>query len=228
MICSCRPQVRVFMLVAVLCVSMFCAWRAALAADNHPQFAGDWVLDRHNSDDIGKKLKARDRHWFGGLFAPSPPRNDDGSDNSDSPRDQDEADSDGDGDTTSHGAAYSWVGVPGLQHELFESDRMHFEQHDGLYRITYADGKAREVRHDDPGRTSSASGEFREGKFGYSIAYWENATLVFETHTDSGKQTLERYTLQKDGHQLLMEIVLDAAHQSEPLVLRRVFDRAPP
>ena len=228
MICGCLPRVRACLLVATLCASLPFAWRAASAADSHPQLAGDWVLDRHDSDDIGKKLKAHGRHWFGGLFAPSRPRDEDGSDNGDSSRDQDGADADGDGDTTSRGAAYSWVGVPELQHELFESDRMHFEQHEGLYRITYADGKAREVRHDDPGRTSSASGEFREGKFGYSIAYWENATLVFETHTDSGKQTLERYTLQKDGHQLRMEIVLDVADQSEPLVLRRVFNRAPP
>ena len=216
------------MLVMTFWLCSPAGWRVASAADDHPQLAGDWILDRHDSDDIDKKLKERDRHWLGGLFARSGARDDDGSDNSDGDVGEDGSDSAGDGATTVHDAAHSWIGVPELQKELFESTRMHIEQHDGLYRITYADGRMREIRHDDPGHTSSASGEIREGDFGYSTAYWDNATLVFETHSDSGKQTLERYTLQKDGQQLLIEIELDMAHRSEPLVLRRVFDRAPP
>ena len=211
-----QPGFRSLAFVALF-LSPFFHGGTALAADGHPLLDGRWVLNRHDSDDVDKKLRDNGRHWFSRVFA----------------RSRADSDDDGqDGDTTDdggqHGSGTSLTGVPRLQHELFDSDRMRIDQHAGIYRITYADGAVREIRGDDPGHSISASGKLREGKFGYTIPYWDGDTLVLETHSDSGRQTLERYTLKNNGSQLLLRIVLNVPERSEPLVLRRVFERAGP
>lgn len=210
-----QPIFRSLAFLAVLWLSPIVHGGTALAADEHPLLNGSWVLNRHDSDDIDKKLHDNGRHWFGSLFSRSGPDSDD-----------DERDGDTTGDGGQLGSGASLIGVPRLQRELFDSDRMRIDQHAGVYRITYADGAVREVRGNDPGHASSASGKLREGSFGYTIPYWDGDTLVLETHSDSGRQTLERYTLKNNGSQLQLRIVLNVPERSEPLVLRRVFDRA--
>ncbi|PCJ24881.1 MAG: hypothetical protein COA96_08595 [SAR86 cluster bacterium] len=94
------------------------------------------------------------------------------------------------------------------------------------FQFAYADNYLRIFHTDGRRRRTTANDFYNEGSTDYSFANWEKNALVVEARPRDGGFTLETYTLQADGKQLRVEMVIEPASFRSTINLVRIYDRA--
>ncbi len=111
---------------------------------------------------------------------------------------------------------------------VLESENLEIISRDEGYLFIYADGYERPVVPNPGGRVFTASGdELVKTEIGYTLAYWENETLVLETRIERGGEMFERITTETDGR-LRVHITIDRRDWKWIAKLDRLFTRAAP
>jgi hypothetical protein len=94
---------------------------------------------------------------------------------------------------------------------------------DDGYLFTYAGEFERPVYTDNRSRSVSLTGLSDIEDF--SLGHWDAGKLLIEAHPRDGGRIDETYTLSDGGTRLRMDLVLHPRTFSEPIELKRVFDR---
>lgn len=94
------------------------------------------------------------------------------------------------------------------------------------FRFIYADNFVRVFHSDGRRRRSTANDFYAEGGEDFSFANWEENALVVEARPRDGGYTLETYTLQAEGNQLRVEMVIEPDSFRATINLVRIYDRA--
>lgn len=111
---------------------------------------------------------------------------------------------------------------------VLETENLEIITHGDGYLFVYADGFERLVVPNPGGRVFTASGdELVKTDIGYTLAYWENETLVLETRIERGGEMFERITTEANGR-LRVHITIDRRDWKWIAKLDRVFTRAAP
>ena len=93
------------------------------------------------------------------------------------------------------------------------------------FRFQYADGFTRVFHTDGRRRQSTANSFFEQGGEDFSLANWDGDRLIVEARPRDGGFTLETYTLQANGQQLRVEMVIEPNSFGAAINLVRVYDR---
>lgn len=93
------------------------------------------------------------------------------------------------------------------------------------FRFTYADEYLRVFHSDGRRRRTTANDFYTEGSEDFSFANWEENALTVEARPRDGGFTLETYTLQADGNQLRVEMVIEPDSFRAAINLVRIYDR---
>jgi hypothetical protein len=119
------------------------------------------------------------------------------------------------------------LGYAGPMQRLLESENLEIVPNDKGYLFIYADGYERSVAPNPGGRVFTASGEeLVKTEIGYTLAYWDAATLVLETRIKGGGKLTERVSTSKDGSRLSMSIEIDRRDWKWIAKVGRFFDRS--
>ncbi len=94
------------------------------------------------------------------------------------------------------------------------------------FRFEYADNFIRIFHSDGRRRQTTANEFFTEGGQDFSFANFDGDKLIVEARPRDGGFTLETYTLQANGSQLRVEMVLEPDAFGAAVNLVRVYDRA--
>lgn len=94
------------------------------------------------------------------------------------------------------------------------------------FRFEYADNFTRVFHTDGRRRQTTANDFYAEGGRDFSFANFAGEKLIVEARPRDGGFTLETYTLQANGSQLRVEMVLQPNAFGAAVNLVRVFDRA--
>lgn len=116
------------------------------------------------------------------------------------------------------------------EQELYDrisyDDVLRIEYDEPEFRFEYADNYVR-IFHTDGRRRSSAANDFySRGAEDFSFGNWEGNSLLVEARPRDDGFTLETYTLQAGGSQLLVKMQIQPNSFGEPIELTRVYDRA--
>ena len=98
----------------------------------------------------------------------------------------------------------------------YEDPELRFEYADGYVRVFHTDGRR---------RTTSANDFYQEGGRDFSFGNWDGESLIVEARPRDGGFILETYTLQANGTQLRIEMILQPDSFRAPINLIRIFDR---
>ena len=93
------------------------------------------------------------------------------------------------------------------------------------FRFLYADQYLRVFHSDGRRRRTTANDFYAEGSEDFSFANWEENALIVEARPRDGGFTLETYTLQADGNQLRVEMVIEPGSFGAAIKLVRIYDR---
>lgn len=93
------------------------------------------------------------------------------------------------------------------------------------FRFQYADNFTRVFHTDGRRRQSTANSFFEQGGEDFSFANWDGDRLIVEARPRDGGFTLETYTLQANGQQLRVEMVIEPNSFGAAINLVRVYDR---
>tara|TARA_R110002096_G_scaffold22675_32_gene72832 strand:- start:2899 stop:3654 length:756 start_codon:yes stop_codon:yes gene_type:complete len=110
---------------------------------------------------------------------------------------------------------------------ILESENLEIITRDDGYLFVYADGFERPVVPNPAGRVFTASGEeLVKTDIGYTLAYWEDDTLVLETRIERGGEMFERIAIDPDNR-LGIHITIDRRDWKWIARLERVFAPVP-
>ncbi|MSR10987.1 MAG: hypothetical protein EXR84_04210 [Gammaproteobacteria bacterium] len=93
------------------------------------------------------------------------------------------------------------------------------------FRFQYADNFTRVFHTDGRRRQSAANSFFTGGGEDFSFANWNGDKLIVEARPRDGGFTLETYSLQANGQQLRVEMVIEPDGFGAAINLVRVYDR---
>lgn len=99
----------------------------------------------------------------------------------------------------------------------YENPEFRFEYADNFTRVFHTDGRTRQT---------TANSFFSAGGEDFSFGNWDGDRLIVEARPRDGGFTLETYTLQANGAQLRVEMVIEPNNFGAPINLVRVYDRA--
>ena len=109
---------------------------------------------------------------------------------------------------------------------LLESENLEIVPTDNGYLFIYADGYERSVVPNPGGRVFTASGdELVETDIGFTLAFWQDTSLRFETRIEDGGKLTELLTTSADGNRLTVSIEIDRRDWKWIVKLDRIFDR---
>lgn len=109
---------------------------------------------------------------------------------------------------------------------ILESENLEIISRDDGYLFVYADGFERPVVPHAAGRVFTASGdELVKTDIGYTLAYWEDETLVLETRIERGGEMFERVTIDADNR-LRIDVTIDRRDWKWVAQLERLFEPA--
>lgn len=184
-----------------------------------PQITGRWQLDESISTDAADELKGiRKKKRF-------------------SANDKQGPRSGGVGDVAQSrywqeaNAGKEWHHTHELAHagplqRLLESKNLEVVVEGPGYLFVYADGYERPVVPNPGGRVFTASGdELVKSAIGFTLAFWEDKTLVMETRIKRGGKLIERMDLSADGTKLAVEITIDRRDWEWVAKVQRHFNR---
>lgn len=97
-----------------------------------------------------------------------------------------------------------------------ESSDFRFEYADDFMRVIHTDGRTRQT---------TANSFFAGGGEDFSSGNWEGDQLIVEARPRDGGFTLETYTLEADGKQLRVELVIEPHNFGAAINLVRIYDR---
>lgn len=107
---------------------------------------------------------------------------------------------------------------------ILESENLEIIPRDDGYLFIYADGFERPVVPNAAGRVFTASGEeLVKTDIGYTLAYWEDNTLVLETRIERGGEMFERIAIEPD-RRLRINITIDRRDWKWIARLERLFE----
>lgn len=113
-----------------------------------------------------------------------------------------------------------------LYDRLSYDDVLTIAYDDPEVRFSYADNYVRVFHTDGRRRRSTANDFYAEGSEDFSFANWEENALTVEARPRDGGFTLETYTLQAEGNQLRVEMVIEPDSFRATINLVRIYDRA--
>lgn len=206
-------------IIVLLASSLILATVAAPVWSAAPTIAGRWLLDGAASTDPAKELKgiraAKTRP------ALSPPASaDKRPGHATEQRYWQEANA---GEQWRHSKELAHAGP--LQ-RILESENLEIIARDDGYLFVYADGFERPVIPNPAGRVFTASGEeLVKTEVGYTLAYWEDGTLVLETRIERGGEMFERISVDADAR-LRVDITIDRRDWKWVARLERLFEPA--
>lgn len=96
---------------------------------------------------------------------------------------------------------------------------------DPEFRFQYADNFTRVFHTDGRKRVTTANSFFAEGGEDFSFANFDGDTLIVEARPRDGGFTLETYSLQANGQQLRVVMVIEPNAFGAAINLVRVYDR---
>ena len=99
----------------------------------------------------------------------------------------------------------------------YENPEFRFEYADDFIRVFYTDGRTRQT---------NANSFFAEGGEDFSFGNWDADRLIVEARPRDGGFTLETYTLQANGTQLRVEMVIEPNNLGAAVNLVRIYDRS--
>ena len=109
---------------------------------------------------------------------------------------------------------------------ILESQNLEILSVEEGYLVVYADGYERRIIPSPAGRVFTASGdELVKTDIGFTLAFWKNASLHFETRIEGGGKLTERLTTSPDGNRLTVKIEIDRRDWKWIVNIDRVFDR---
>jgi len=115
------------------------------------------------------------------------------------------------------------------EQELYDrisyDDILKIEIEESAFRFEYADGYQRLVFRDGRRRSVGANEFYSRGGEDYSFGNWEGKWLSVEARPRDGGYTLESYSLQADGEQLVVEMEIKPESFQETIILTRVYDK---
>lgn len=98
----------------------------------------------------------------------------------------------------------------------YESPEFRFQYADNFTRVFHTDGRKRQT---------TANSFFTEGGEDFSFANFDGNKLIVEARPRDGGFTLETYTLQANGRQLRVEMVIEPEAFGAAVNLVRIYDR---
>ncbi|HCU89587.1 MAG TPA: hypothetical protein DGR97_06580 [Gammaproteobacteria bacterium] len=114
----------------------------------------------------------------------------------------------------------------GALQRILESQNLEILSVEDGYLIIYADGYERSIIPNPAGRVFTASGdELVKTDIGFTLAFWKNTNLHFETRIEGGGKLTERLTTSPDGNRLTVRIEIDRRDWKWIVNMDRVFDR---
>ena len=93
------------------------------------------------------------------------------------------------------------------------------------FRFYYADDYVRVFHSDSRKRSTTANDFYSEGGADFSFANWDGKALIVEARPRDGGFTLETYSLQAEGEQLRVVMVIEPESFRGAINLVRVYDR---
>ncbi len=118
------------------------------------------------------------------------------------------------------------------EQELYDrisyDDILTIEYNEPEYVFEYADQFKRVFHTDGRRRTTGVNAFFEEGGQDFSIANFDDNSLVVEARPRDGGYAMEIYTLLGDGNQLRVEMTIEPASFGASISLVRIYDKATP
>ncbi len=99
----------------------------------------------------------------------------------------------------------------------YENPEFRFQYADNFIRVFHTDGRTRQT---------TANSFFVAGGDDFSFGNWDGDRLIVEARPRDGGFTLETYTLQENGTQLRVEMVIEPNNFGAAIILVRIYDRA--
>ena len=203
-----------------LCVLLF-GLSLASQADAAPAITGAWTLDEKGSADPDKLFKGKLRR-----DAYPVPRMKSGGERS-TPYDLNQLaywESVRDGKDAHSSKNLRRLGIA---YPMVKAQRLDIADEDGGYRVTYDTDLPRSVRPNPNGKVFSAKGdELVQDTFGFTLAYWDNDTLVIEADAPEGGKVIERLTIRENPHQLEYVVRVELRLLLQPVEVKRLFNAA--
>ena len=114
----------------------------------------------------------------------------------------------------------------GALQRILESQNLEILSVEDGYLIVYADGYERSIIPNPAGRVFTArGGELVKTDIGFTLAFWKNTSIHFETRIEGGGKLTERLTTSPDGNRLTVRIEIDRRDWKWIVNIDRVFDR---
>lgn len=118
------------------------------------------------------------------------------------------------------------------EQELYDrisyDDILTIEYNEPEYVFEYADQFKRVFHTDGRRRTTGVNAFFEEGGQDFSIANFDDNSLVVEARPRDGGYAMEIYTLLGDGNQLRVVMTIEPASFGASISLVRIYDKATP
>ena len=115
---------------------------------------------------------------------------------------------------------------PALYARISYDDGLRISYDEPEFRVEYADNYVR-VFHTDGRRRSSAANDFyNSGSQDFSFGNFDGDSLLVEARPRDDGFTLETYTLQAGGNQLVVKMQIQPNSFGAAIILTRVYDRA--
>jgi hypothetical protein len=109
---------------------------------------------------------------------------------------------------------------------LLESSNLEIVASEDGFLFIYADGYERKVVPNPGGRVFTANGdELVETHIGFTLAYWKDGVLVFETRIARGGKLSEWVSVSPDGQKLSLRIEIDRRDWKWIAKINRIYDR---
>ncbi|MDA0822589.1 MAG: hypothetical protein O3C28_09225 [Proteobacteria bacterium] len=109
---------------------------------------------------------------------------------------------------------------------LLESNNLEIVADQDGYLFIYADGYERKVVPNPGGRVFTANGdELVQTAIGFTLAYWKDDVLVFETRIEKGGRLNEWVSVSPDGQKLSLRIEIDNRDWKWIAKINRLYDR---
>ncbi|MFT4583938.1 MAG: hypothetical protein ACI915_005319 [Gammaproteobacteria bacterium] len=191
----------------------------ATAYAQSPPIAGRWQLDQDVSTDSADELKGVRKSKRVERSGSKPI-----------------ADSGGPGGTEKRYWQYAnegkeWQRSSELAHagpmqRLLESNNLEIIALEEGYLFVYADGFERNIVPNPGGRVFTANGdELIKTDIGFTLAYWKDELLVFETRIEKGGKMTESISVSPDAQKLTVRIEIDRRDWKWIAKIDRIYDR---
>lgn len=115
------------------------------------------------------------------------------------------------------------------EQELYDrisyDDVLRIEYDEPELRFEYADNYIRVFHTDGRRRLSTANDFYSRGGQDFSFGNWEENSLLVEARPRDDGFTLETYSLQADGNQLVVKMQIQPNSFGAAIILTRIYDR---